>query len=50
MFQAFEQFLLQKGAIKPQYVPYYLKWVSDGYTFFDVTPQPGSMGIRGNNF
>ena len=38
MFEEFKAFLLHRGSIKPQYVPFYLKWVSDCYTFLNVIP------------
>jgi hypothetical protein len=33
MLRAYEAFLTKKGAARSQYVPYYLKWVSDCYGF-----------------
>lgn len=36
MLKAFEAFLLQKESIKPQYLFYYLKWVSDCYAFLNA--------------
>jgi len=36
MFEAFRQFLLRKASIKPQYIPFYLKWVSDCYAYLDT--------------
>ena len=36
MFGAFRQFLLRKASIKPQYIPFYLKWVSDCYAYLDT--------------
>jgi len=35
MLKAYEIFLNKKGNIKPQYIPYYLKWVSDCYNFLN---------------
>ena len=35
MLKAYETFLNKKGNIKTQYVPYYLKWVSDCYHFLN---------------
>ncbi len=32
MLRAYEAFLVKKGTIKSQYVPFYLKWVSDCYS------------------
>lgn len=37
MFESFKRFLLHKGSIKSQYVPFYLKWVSDCYHLLNVT-------------
>ncbi|MBE0425146.1 MAG: integron integrase [Nitrospirae bacterium] len=36
MLDNFRSYLLQKGSIKPNYVPYYLKWVADCYSFLNV--------------
>jgi hypothetical protein len=38
MLRAFESFLGKKGAIKSQYVPFYIKWVSDCYHFLEQPP------------
>jgi integron integrase len=35
MLRAYEAFLVKKGTVKPQSVPYYLKWVSDCYSFLN---------------
>lgn len=35
MLKAYEIFLNKKGNIKSQYIPYYLKWVSDCYHFLN---------------
>ena len=35
MLRAYEAFLTKKGAARTQYVPYYLKWVSDCYGFLN---------------
>jgi hypothetical protein len=35
MPRPYEAFLVKKGTIKPQYVPFYLKWVSDCYSFLN---------------
>src|SRR4030042_3975903 len=35
MLRAHEAFLTKKGTIKTQYIPYYLKWVSDCYGFLN---------------
>jgi hypothetical protein len=39
MLKAYEAFLLQKGTVKSQYIPFYLKWVSECYTFLNEHPQ-----------
>jgi hypothetical protein len=33
MLRAYEAFLQKRGTVKSQYVPFYLKLVSDSYTF-----------------
>lgn len=35
MLKNFETFLNKKGSLKPRYIPYYLKWVSDCYHFLN---------------
>ena len=35
MLRAYESFLIKKGSVKSQSVPYYLKWVSDCYGFLN---------------
>jgi hypothetical protein len=35
MLNAYEAFLTKQGAVKTQYVPFYLKWVSDCYAFLN---------------
>ena len=35
MLRAYEAFLLHKKAMKPQYVSFYMKWVSDCYGFLN---------------
>ena len=35
MLRAYETFLTKKGSVKTQYVPFYLKWVSDCYGFLN---------------
>jgi len=39
MLKAYEAFLLQKGTVKSQYIPFYLKWVSECYIFLNEHPQ-----------
>jgi len=43
MLKDFETFLNKKGSLKPQYIPYYLKWVSDCYHFLN---QPLSIRLN----
>lgn len=38
MLNLFKKFLLQKGSIKPQYIPFYVKWVADCYAFLGEPP------------
>jgi hypothetical protein len=35
MLRAYEAFLSKKGTVKTQYLPFYLKWVSDCYVFLN---------------
>jgi len=35
MLRNYEAFLTSKGTLKTQYIPYYLKWVSDCYVFLN---------------
>mgnify|MGYP001037769184 CR=1 FL=1 len=39
MFEPFKEFLLHKGSIKHQYLPFYLKWVAECYHFLNRTIQ-----------
>jgi len=50
MFEAFKQFLLHKGSIKPQYVPFYLKWVSECYNFLNIIPATRINGDQKKEF
>ncbi|MEW6586274.1 MAG: hypothetical protein AB1442_11775 [Nitrospirota bacterium] len=45
MLNNFESYLLRKGTIKSNYVPYYLKWVADCYSFLNI---PISDRINGD--
>ena len=38
MIHAFKEYLCRGSAIKPTYVPYYLKWISACYEFLDIEP------------
>lgn len=35
MLKAYETFLNREGNVKPQHIPYYLKWVSECYQFLN---------------
>ena len=35
MLRPYEAFLTSKRRVKPQYIPFYLKWVSDCYAFLN---------------
>lgn len=35
MLRTYEAFLSKKGTVKTQYLPFYLKWVSDCYAFLN---------------
>jgi len=35
MLRVFEAFISKKGTVKTQYLPFYLKWVSDCYAFLN---------------
>ena len=35
MLRSYEAFLIKKGTIKPQSLPFYLKWVSDCYAYLN---------------
>ena len=36
MLDAFKQFLSLKGRVQSKYLPFYLRWVTDCYRFFDT--------------
>ncbi|MEW6214422.1 MAG: hypothetical protein AB1478_04340 [Nitrospirota bacterium] len=36
MLEKFRDYLLSKGTIKSNYVPYYVKWAADCYSFLNV--------------
>ncbi len=44
MLRAYEAFLIKKGTIKSQYVPFYLKWVFNCYAFLNesFSNRPGN--------
>lgn len=50
MVEAFNRFLLHKGSIKPQNVPFYLKWVSECYTFLNESPSSRINGDQRKQF
>jgi integron integrase len=39
MLEQFRTYLTEKARIKDKYIPYYIKWVSDCYSFFDQPPE-----------
>jgi integron integrase len=39
MFEEFRGYLTHKARIKDKYIPYYLKWVSDCYSYFNQPPE-----------
>jgi len=39
MLEEFRTYLTHKARIKDKYIPYYLKWVSDCYLFFNQPPE-----------
>lgn len=36
MLESFKQFLSSKGKVNDKYIPFYLKWVTEGYRFLDI--------------
>jgi integron integrase len=48
MLKAYEAFLTKKGTVKTQYVPFYLKWVSDCYTLLNE-PLSNRLGSEQKN-
>jgi len=48
MLRNYEAFLTRKGTVKPQYIPYYLKWISDCYNFLHE-PLSNRLGIEQKN-
>lgn len=36
MLDKFKDYLAQKGTIKPNYIPFYQKWVADCYSFLGI--------------
>lgn len=45
MIESFRACLLSKRAVNLKYIPYYLKWVTQCYNFFDK-PHSGTL-VRG---
>lgn len=43
MLSAFKDYLTQKALVKEKYVPFYLKWVSDCYSFLS---EPDSVVLN----
>ena len=50
MFEPFRQFLLHRGSIKPHYVPFYLKWVTECYHFLNLNPTTRMNGDQRRQF
>jgi integron integrase len=48
MLKAYEAFLTEKGTVKTQYVPFYLKWVSDCYALLNE-PLSNRLGSEQKN-
>jgi len=38
LLESFKNFLSLKGRVTEKYLPYYLRWVSEGYRFLEVPP------------
>ena len=36
MLESFKQFLLTKGKINEKYLPFYVKWLTEGFRFLDI--------------
>ncbi len=36
MLESFKHFLSSKGKVNDKYIPYYLKWVTEGFRFLDI--------------
>lgn len=36
MLESFKNFLSSKGKVNDKYIPFYLKWVAEGYRFLDI--------------
>jgi hypothetical protein len=45
MLRAYEAYLIKKGTVKPQSVPYYLKWISDCYSSLNE-PLSNRLGVE----
>jgi len=50
MFEPFKQFLLHRGSIKPQYISFYLKWVTECYHFLNLNPSTRINGDQRREF
>jgi len=50
MFEPFKEFLLHRGSINPQYVPFYLKWVTECYHFLNLNPTTRINGDQRRQF
>jgi integron integrase len=50
ILQDYESFLTRKGNIKPPYIPYYVKWVSDCYRFLNESESKRLSGDQKKQF
>ncbi len=50
MLRPYEAFLTKKGNVKFQYIPFYLKWVSDCYAFFNEPLSARLTSEQSNQF
>ncbi len=50
MLKTFRDYLLSEGAVKPGYVPYYVKWVGDCYAFLDLSDSSPLNSSQRNRF
>jgi len=50
MLDRFEEFLLQKNTVKSQYIPFYLKWVSECYSFLNISNENHISSLQKQQF
>ena len=36
MLETFKSFLSSKGKVNDKYIPFYLKWITEGFSFLDI--------------